>query len=265
MVGLAWVRVLHLSAALASHPGHARGAVGPARRVWRRRLARCVVRRRAAREPSCPAEVRKWGAMRLRRARSHLARGLGRGYGGSRGCWRYATRVKGALRAPKRVGGHPTGARASFVKLKVASSSEISCEARQMCRVARIGVGNLAYFGRLNRAAEIPRLRILSHSDPGRSMSIATATSHRNRRMATSLASTGARGAGAVVATVRRRPACRGHGRMTIRCTRGACGRTCVRDGKCSQVGVPLGTPLSRGAWHLRIPVTQTKHTNSGI
>ena len=49
--------------------------------------------------------------VRLNEARSHLTRGLGRGYGGSRGRRRYATRVEGAVseRAPKRVEGHPMG------------------------------------------------------------------------------------------------------------------------------------------------------------
>ena len=48
--------------------------------------------------------------VRLRRARSHLARGLRRGYGTSRGRGRYATRVEGALRSSERPGegrGHP--------------------------------------------------------------------------------------------------------------------------------------------------------------
>ena len=34
------------------------------------------------------------GPVRLRRARSHLARGRGRAYGGSRGCGRYGMRAK---------------------------------------------------------------------------------------------------------------------------------------------------------------------------
>ena len=49
------------------------------------------------------------GPVRLRRARSHLVRDLGRGYGGSRGCGGHATLVEGALRAPERVEGHPMG------------------------------------------------------------------------------------------------------------------------------------------------------------
>ena len=44
------------------------------------------------------------GPVRLRRARSHLARGLGRGYGTSRGRGRHATRVEGASRTSLRPG-----------------------------------------------------------------------------------------------------------------------------------------------------------------
>ena len=84
--------------------------------------------------------------VRLRRARSHLARGLGRGYGTSRGRGRCATRVEGALggrgggrRALVGVEGDPMGPHGE----REASSSFVEFhEARQICRVRRPRIRN---------------------------------------------------------------------------------------------------------------------------
>jgi hypothetical protein len=127
LLGTAWWvsrgTVVRICRVLASHPGHARGAVGPTRRVWRRRRAPGVLRRRTARDtvghhgteigPVRPVEcVRTWlgvaGGATEARAAAGGTRRVWRAWGGSpRGSTRSSWGSDGASHASSH--GDPTG------------------------------------------------------------------------------------------------------------------------------------------------------------
>jgi hypothetical protein len=151
--GSRW-RTVHTCRVVAGRPGHARGAVGPARQVWRPRLARPVLRRPAARTSRpWPAEGRRWSPCgSVERVRTWLAvsggaTGPRAAVGAARRVWRDVLGAEGRRSArPSGVEGDPMGPHGE----REASSSFVEFhEARQICRVCReldLSLGGTCHF-----------------------------------------------------------------------------------------------------------------------